>query len=185
MQAQYTSQHFQELIQSIMEVVNIGKELREDQSGINMSYNFIGDYVSFDPSRLLKANDELTHRVSIEEYVKAITIHELGHAMDRDALLASLTRTFEIFDLKESHTFDEFYTDKTLMSVLIEEHEMNIVFEETAWENAEKLNRLYQLVEEESFHLIKEHSLSTYRKLYQEDLEHFQKLQSVPSLQPA
>lgn len=60
--------------------------------------------------------------------------------------------------------------------MLIEEHEMNIQFEQTAWENAWMLNRTHPLVPEEDFDYIKQHSLATYQKLYEQDLQAYHHL---------
>ena len=72
-----------------------------------------------------------------------MTLHELGHAVDREALQASLPRTIEIFTMKKQHTLKEIYHQEQLLAMLIEEHEMNIQFEQTAWENAWMLNRTH------------------------------------------
>ena len=78
-------------------------KIKQDDSGINMSYNFIGDYVGFDAKRLVEARNELMLPTSLEIYVKTMTLHELGHAVDRQALQASLPRTIEIFTMKKQH----------------------------------------------------------------------------------
>ena len=96
-----TEKYIHQLISSTMHDVLMDVELKQDNSGINMSYNFIGNYVGFDVNRLLEASDEMQTPISLESYIKIITIHELGHAIDRDALLDSLSRTLEIYNIKE------------------------------------------------------------------------------------
>lgn len=165
-----------DIINSVMQVVGMTITIKQDHSGINMSYNFIGDYVGFDAERLIEASHELPLPPSLEVYVKTITLHELGHAVDREALQSSLPRTIEIFTMKKQHPLKEIYLDEHLLSMLIEEHEMNIRFEQTAWDNAWELNGIYNLVPEEDFHYIKQHSLATYKKLYEQDLQAYHHL---------
>jgi hypothetical protein len=66
-----------------------------------------------------------------------------------------------------------------LFSLIIEEHEMNIAFEKTAWMNAEKLNGLYQIVEWDIFEMMKIASLETYNLFYEEDLRLYSKLKAA------
>ena len=63
------------------------------------------------------------------------------------ALLESLERTIEIFRTKNSNLVSEIYNDRELLSMIMEEHEMNIIFEETAWRNAERLNADFNFVD--------------------------------------
>lgn len=177
--------YIQQLIKSTMQAVGMEVELKQDNSGINMSYNFIGHYVGFDVNRLVEASEEMQLPISLELYIKIITMHELGHAIDRDALLNTLSRTLEIFDKKNSHSLYELYNNVDLLAMLIEEHEMNIVFEETAWENAKTLNKKFQIVDEESFKAVKAHSLLTYTELYEEDLHLYEGLVASQSVQIA
>lgn len=160
----------EEIIHSTMQAVKMTMELRKDHSGINMSYNFIGDYIGVDVNRLFVAIEEISFPITMELYVKILTIHELGHAMDRVALLHTLDRTIEIFNMKRNYSTKELYNNLELLAVVLEEHEMNLVFEETAWTNAETLNEIYQIVDPISLEYVKNHSLSTYRDLYKADL---------------
>src|SRR5690606_41628913 len=73
---------------------------RSSDLGVNMSYNFITNVVSFDANRLVEAADELSS-IPFDQYVKTITLHELGHAIDRPALDASLTRTLDYFNMRD------------------------------------------------------------------------------------
>jgi len=180
-----TEKYIHQLISSTMHDVLMDVELKRDNSGINMSYNFIGNYVGFDVNRLQEASSEVQTLISLESYIKIITIHELGHAIDRDALLASLSRTLEIYNTKKSHSLYELYNNLDLFAMLIEEHEMNIIFEETAWENAKILNKKFQIVDERSFEAVKAHSLSTYMNLYNEDLHLYEELVASQSVQIA
>lgn len=184
MQDNYKENALRQLILSTINAVGMNTELKKDECGINMSYNFIGDYVGFDGKRLVEASKEMQVDIPFEQYVKTLTIHELGHAIDREALQASLDRTLEILDMKNNHSPRELYTNPDLLSVLLEEHEMNIQFEETAWRNAKILNEEARLVDEITFELIKKHSLSTYKDIYEEDLSLYSKLVEERSMQP-
>ena len=173
------------VIHSVMQTVGLTVAIKQDHSGINMSYNFIGDYIGFDAKRLVEARNELMLPLPLEVYVKTITLHELGHAVDREALQASLPRTIEIFKMKKQHAKTEIYRNERLLSMIIEEHQMNIQFEETAWENACKLNNTLHLIDQKDFDYIKQHSLATYHKLYEQDLHVYHNLLSQPVLQLA
>lgn len=161
-----------------MDVVGMKEELREVYDGINMSYNFIGKYVGYDIERLEISHAEYASFCSFETYIKTMTLHELGHAIDLPALEASLARTIEIFTMKKSTMQEEMYDTPELLKVLIEEDEMNVAFEITAWENAAKLNEQYQLVNRADFQTIESNSLATYQKLYAENLLKFDELLS-------
>ncbi|MFJ7665555.1 integrase [Lysinibacillus sp. NPDC097195] len=178
-------QELYSVIHSVMQTVGITMAIKEDHSGINMSYNFIGDYIGFDAKRLKEAGNELMIPLPLDVYVKTITLHELGHAVDREALQASLPRTIEIFQMKRQHTKKEIYRNEHLLSMIIEEHEMNIEFEETAWNNAWELNNTCHLIDKKDFDYIKQHSLATYNKLFQQDLQSYHNLVSQPVLQLA
>ncbi|MFF2449436.1 integrase [Neobacillus sp. NPDC058068] len=143
-----------------------------------MSYNFILNYIGYDDIRIEEAITEMQDPVSLKSYIQAFTLHELGHALDRDALLDSLTKTLEYYEMKKNSTKYEQYSDSNLLAMLIEEHEMNISFEETAWVNAEKLNREYGLVDWASFEKLKNQGMATYLKLYAKDLQLYNKLLS-------
>ena len=171
MLSRYTNKYIQEAISSVMKTVMIDLEIRPDRSGINMSYNFIGHYIGVDFGRLMSSWKEIQAPISLESYIKILTIHELGHAMDRPALLESLERTIEIFQTKKSYSISEIYTNRELFAMLIEEHEMNSTFEQTAWVNAERLNQRFSLISHSSFGLVKRHSLESYQIFYLEDLK--------------
>jgi hypothetical protein len=168
----------EQLIHSTMRAVGIEIEWKQNPSGVNMSYNFILNYIGYDVKRIEEAIKEMQAQVSLECYIKAFTLHELGHALDRKALLDSLTKTLEFYEMKKNHTIYEQYSDYNLLSMLIEEHEMNIAFEETAWANAKKLNMEYGIVDWDSFEKAKNHGMATYLKLYEKDLEVYNKLVS-------
>jgi hypothetical protein len=165
-----------QLIQSTVAAVQMDIRLKPDSSGVNMSYNFILDYVGFDTQRLQQARNEMQTHIPLDEYIKILTLHELGHAVDREALMDSLPRTMEIYEMKKKHPFHQQYEDLDLLEMIIEEHKMNILFEETAWLNAEELNRIYRIVDWYSFEKVKTHSLSTYQELYEKDLALYDRL---------
>lgn len=171
MLSRYTNDYIEEIIKSVMDTVKMNLELRQDHSGVNMSYNFIGNYIGVDFERLLSSWEETHTSISLESFIKVLTIHELGHAADRLALLESLERTIEIFQTKKRYILSEIYNDRSLLAMLIEEHEMNITFEQTAWVNAEQVNQKYNLVHQSTFRLVKKLSLESYQKLYLEDLK--------------
>ncbi|MGN7476819.1 integrase [Solibacillus silvestris] len=182
---QYADKYLHELISSIILATGLNIALEQDHTGVNMSYNFITDIVSFDADRLVEAAGELCSEVPFDIYVKAITLHELGHALDRPALEASLTRTLDFFEMRDNYSANEIYRNPILLSMVIEEHKMNIAFEETAWVNAEKLNDNLQLVDVNMFEIIKKHSLSSYIQNYEEDLAIFGQIHKEAALQPA
>jgi hypothetical protein len=166
-------------IKSTMKAVNINLEIKSLQTGVNMTYNFIYDYVGFDIRRIVEARREMQMPVSLDVYIKALTIHELGHAMDRKALMESLPRTIEIAKMKKIYPQKEMANNLSLFALIIEEHEMNIAFEKTAWMNAEKLNGLYQIVEWDIFEKMKIAGLETYNLFYEEDLRLYSKLKAA------
>lgn len=169
----------QQLIQYTMKTAGAEKELREVSDGINMSYNFVGKYVTFDRARLKVSHQELAPACPFEQFVQAITLHELGHAMDQEALDASLARTMEIFTMKKSYPMRKIFQTPELLSMLIEEDEMNIGFETTAWDHAALMNEAHQLVEPEYFEVIRKNSLKTYEDLHKEGLDAYERLTSV------
>ncbi|WP_235863338.1 integrase [Ureibacillus sinduriensis] len=170
MQDYYNEEYLYQLITSTIQAVGMHNEVKQDESGINMTYNFISNCVGFDACRLVEAWKEIEAAIPFEQYVITLTMHELGHAMDREALQQSLSRTLEIMEIKAEHSERELYTNEHLLSIIIEEHEMNITFEETAWHNAKRLNEKANLVDEVTFELIKNQGLATYNSIYEEDL---------------
>lgn len=176
MTKQHKEKELYDAIYAVIQAVGMTVTIKQDHSGINMSYNFIGDYVGFDAKRLIEARNELELPISLEVYVKTMTLHELGHAMDRDALQASLPRTIEIFTMKKQHSLKEIYRQEHLLTMMLEEHEMNIQFEQTAWDNARALNHIHQLVSETDFDNIMLHSLATYKTLYEQDVQAYHHL---------
>lgn len=169
-------EQIEQWIQSAIETIGVDIEVIRKNSGVNMSYDFIKHYVGVDIKRVQEAKKEMRSSISLELYVKILTLHELGHAADREALIASLPRTIEIYEMKKSHPLKEQYNDTALLGMRIEEHKMNIAFEETAWANARKLNKQYRIADWNSFEKVKAHSLLTYKKQYQRDLEIYTKL---------
>lgn len=165
-----------ELIKHTIQSVQMDQKVREDATNVNMSYDFIEDRVYFDFNRVQEACKEMAYPVPLETYIKTLTIHELGHAMDRGTLLNSMDRLIEIAKLKRKHSFAERRENPELFAVDIESHQLEISFEETAWEHAEYLNRTYQIVDWDSFYKIKEHSMASYLKYYEKDLATYRKL---------
>ncbi|QCR31352.1 integrase [Lysinibacillus sp. SGAir0095] len=176
MQDYYNDEYLYQLITSTIQAVGMDNELKQDESGINMTYNFISNCVGFDAKRLVEAWMEIEGFIPFEQYVRTLTMHELGHSIDREALQQSLDRTLEIMEIKESNSEIMLYTNEHLLSIILEEHEMNITFEETAWGNAKQLNEKAKLVDEVTFEMIKNHSLATYKNLYEEDLSIYRRV---------
>lgn len=169
-------QQILQLVEQTMATLHFFVDIKEDDSGINMSYNFIHHYVGIDVERIQEAIHELTFPVSLDAYIQAFTMHELGHAMDREALLVALPKMIDVFEMKREHSLYEQYNTIDFLSMIIDEREMNLTFEETAWNNAAQMNEQHQLVDWDTFHQLKTHSLATYRKYYQRDLEIYQNL---------
>jgi len=163
-------------ILSTTKAVHMNINLKLQNTGVNMSYDFIHHYIGCDLNRVQKARNTMKNPIPLEAYIKTLTMHELGHAMDREALLKSLPKTIEIFKMRRYHSETEYRNNAQLFQMIIEEHEMNIEFEETAWRNAEALNRLYNIVDWNDFNRVKEHSISTYKTLYDAELRHYNKI---------
>lgn len=147
-----------------MQRTGLNLDVKEDHCGINMTYQFIHDYVTYDSERIMQALAEQRHPVDLDTYVTAITLHELGHSTDREALLASIPQSIEVLKLKQGLPVPAQYGDPNVLGILIEEDERNLVFEKTAWENAGMLNSMHQLVRPDDFDAIAIQSLGTYEK---------------------
>ncbi|MGN7386399.1 integrase [Sporosarcina sp. SAFN-015] len=171
MEERMTESQIVALIESTIHAVNMDVELKQESTGVNMMYDFIKDEVIVDIARVRKACQELPEPMPLEIYLRVLTIHELGHAMDRKALLDSLDRTKEIIHMKKQAAAEMRSTDLPFMTMVMEEHETDIAFEETAWANAEILNSFFEIVDGASFEKVKVHSLATYRTVYEADLE--------------
>jgi hypothetical protein len=159
------------IIESTIQDVKMDVELKREKTGVNMMYDFIKDEVLVDIARVQKACLELPEPMPLETYLRILTIHELGHAMDRQALLDSLDRTKEIIMRKRQAAAEKRPADLSFMTMVMEEHETDFAFEETAWANAEILNGFFEIVGADSFEKVKAHSLSTYRSSYEYDLQ--------------
>jgi|GEM_PF-434685 len=164
------------LICAVVAEVQMDAGVCEQSTGVNMSYDFIQNRVYFDFYRVQEARLEMDDPVSLEQYIRSLTIHELGHAMDRETLLASMPRMIEIAKVKRKHSFTERKERLDLFKTDIDSHEMEIGFEETAWKHAETLNRLYQIADWDSFHKVVAHSMKSYTKYYEKDLQTYRKL---------
>ncbi|MBY0223018.1 integrase [Sporosarcina aquimarina] len=185
MNNQLVSDQLYQLVFAVMKKVQMDVPIREVHDGVNMSYNFIGKYIGYDTKRLATAHQEMAPFCTIETYVQTITLHELGHVMDQEALEASLTKTLEFFTMRKSFTMNQIFKDLDLLGMLIEEDLMNKVFEETAWENAARLNEQYGLIETECFEQIRKNSLATYEMVYEEDLYYYEELKRQANIELA
>lgn len=171
-----TTQDITEVITSTIRAVNMDLKLKQERTGVNMMYDFIKNEVLVDCERVQAACMELPEPMSLKTYVEILTIHELGHAMDREALHASLDRTIEIYEAKKLVAAEKRAIDLPYLTMLLEEHEADIVFEQTAWANAEILNRFFQVADWHCFETVKAHSLSTYEASLETDRMLFNKL---------
>ncbi|WP_017729303.1 hypothetical protein [Halalkalibacterium ligniniphilum] len=164
------------LIESTLIDVNIVIDVKHKRTRVNMVYDFIQGTLIFDAKRMVEARNEMMEKVSLEDYIKALTLHELGHHLDRYALIASLPRTYEIYELKQKIPYSERRKNLSLFKVDLEEHEMDYAFEESAWAYAKKLNRLYNLVNDNVFEKVKFNSMLSYLASYNQDLLIYQQL---------
>lgn len=174
--------HIKKLIQKTMDTVGLNLKIKQQRTGINMSYNFIGEYVGYDVKRVTEARNEFFSHISLDSYIKTFTLHELGHALDQSTLIKSLPQTIKMIETKRTCSLHEQYNNLEVLTLIIEEHLMNIAFEETAWLNARKLNRLYHVVDWDSFDELNKHGLSTYTTLYQRDLSIYNNLMTTENI---
>ena len=145
-------------------------------NGINMSYDFIENKVYFDPSRLQQALFEMDQPVTVQQYIQTLTLHELGHALDRQSLLDAMPKMIEIAKVKRKKRFVERREDLVLFAYDMQAHEMDLAFEETAWENAKKLNERLSLISWDVFERVETQGMASYRKLYEKDAMTYKKL---------
>lgn len=162
-------------IQSILILAGYKVDVVEHNKGINMSYNFIYDRIGVDIARIQEARKELASPVSLKTYIEVMTLHELGHAADREALLESLPWTIEIYNIKKAATEDSHYSDANLLKIILDEQLMNIEFEKTAWNHAETMNQQHQITDKETFEFIRAHSLASYEIPYLENLQIYER----------
>lgn len=163
-------------IQSVLDLAGYRLDIIEHNKGINMSYNFIHDRIGVDIARIQKARKELSSPVSLKTYIEVMTLHELGHATDREALLDSLPWTIEAYNMKKAVPEDSHYSDVNLLKIILDEQLMNIEFEKTAWNHAETMNQRLRITNAETFEFIRQHSLASYEIPYLENLRLYERL---------
>ncbi|WOV87163.1 integrase [Sporosarcina oncorhynchi] len=171
-----TRQDITEIITSTIRDVHMDVKLKHERTGVNMMYDFIKDEVLVDCERVQAACAELSEQMPLKTYVEVLTLHELGHALDREALLASLDLATERYEVKQLVITGKKATDLPYIEMLLEEHESDILFEKTAWNNAEMLNRFFQVVDWNCFETVKAHSMATYEALLHADLKLYEHL---------
>src|SRR5699024_1606968 len=88
-------------IDETMKAVNISKTVTHLSNKINMTYNYITDEISFDAKRITKVMKNYPH-ISLKDYVITFTLHELGHALDRENLLKSYDQTVHLYKLRRT-----------------------------------------------------------------------------------
>lgn len=165
-----------DIITSTIQAVNMDIELKQECTGVNMMYDFIKNEVLVDYKRVQIACKELPESMQLKTYLEILTIHELGHAMDREALLASLDRAIELYEAKKLVAAEKRPFDLSYLKMRLEEHKTDIAFEKTAWANAEILNRFFEIVDWNDFEKVKAHSLSTYHAFFEMDLKLYEGL---------
>lgn len=150
-------------ITETMQEVQLPKKVESLSNNINMTYNYITDKISFDPSRI-QYNLKKYPLISLKDYVITFTLHELGHSLDRDNLLNSYEQTLEWFKLsKKLNKHEKARNLKYLKLCLLEDH-ANLAFEKEAWNNAIHLNNEFQLVPMDTLEHLKSDSLFTYEQ---------------------
>lgn len=164
------------LITTTIQAVDMKVATGVQKTGVNMSYDYIEDRVYVDCERVVQACEEIKGSINLNDYIKTLTLHELGHALDREVLLAAMPRMIEIAKIKRKHAFMERRENLKLFTMDIESHEMDIVFEETAWKYARELNEQYGIVREDIFKQVEEHSMASYFKFYEKDLINYKRL---------
>lgn len=170
-------------ISATIQAVNLNRKVGIQQSGVNMSYDFIEDCIYVDLKRVIQARLEMPQPVDLPEYIKALTLHELGHALDREALLTAMPRMIEIARIKRENEFVTRRKDIQLFSYDIEAHKMDIAFEKTAWGNARVLNAQYGIVSWSIFEQVENHSMSSYYGFYEKDLTDYKRLVAAERMQ--
>lgn len=158
------------VIEDTLSMIQLDIEVRLDTCGINMNYHFINNTIGYDPVRIVAAKKEIGFPITLTEYVQTFTLHEVGHALDREALLASLEDTVAVMKLHKKYPSYQLKTDPNLLKQIVKEDERNISYEKTAWNNARKLNKEYNVVNVDLFNKIETHSLQTYIDMYKESL---------------
>ncbi|MCJ7841559.1 hypothetical protein MUB24_11765 [Lederbergia sp. NSJ-179] len=157
-------------IHKATEAAQLPMRIKQRQSGVNMSYHFLENFIGFNPKRLIQSHREMREAVALKAFVQALTLHELGHFLDRKALLASIPKSYHIYQIKKAHTYSERCRNIELFQWDIEDHEMNYRFEETAWLNAHTLNQRHSIVESPIMDQVQFNSLLTYTAPYNRDL---------------
>ncbi|WP_432353316.1 integrase [Sporosarcina sp. A2] len=149
--------------------VNMEINVVQKKTGVNMMYDFIENCVLVDSERLHVARAEMENEISLPDYIQALTLHELGHALDRQALMESLPGTLEVIALKKTYSRQELYGETELLKKVIDENDRDYQFEETAWAHAERLNDMCRIVSAGQMEQMKKHGLATYKELFLQD----------------
>lgn len=157
------------IIRGTIAAVGMEIDVMPRTTGVNMMYHFIEHCILVDSDRLLSAREEMKNVLSLKDYVQTLTLHELGHVLDREALLASLPGTREVIELKRTYGQQELYSSTHLLKKLVDENDQDYRFEETAWINAERLNSTYKLVSAKCMIQMKLHGLATYKQAFSKD----------------
>lgn len=160
-------------IDTIANKVNIPKEIISLSNGVNMTYNYLTDEISFDARRIAHILNHYPH-ISLKDYVTTFTLHELGHSLDRDNLFQSYDQTVEWYELSNRLTPEEKETNLRFLELTYLEAEADLHFEHVAWSHAIRLNEIFHLVSEPVFDQLQDDSLSTYEENYEYSKELFE-----------
>lgn len=159
--------------------VNLSKEIISLSNGVNMTYNYLTDEISFDARRIAHILNHYPH-ISLKDYVTTFTLHELGHSLDRDNLLQSYDQTVEWYKLSNSLTTEERETNLRFLELSYLEADLH--FEHVAWSHAIRLNETFHLVSEPILDQLQDDSLLTYEENYEYSKELFKTNKKIPML---
>jgi len=168
-------------IDAIATKVELPKEIISLSNGVNMTYNYLTDEISFDARRIAHILNHYPH-ISLKDYVTTFTLHELGHSLDRDNLLQSYDQTVEWYKLANRLTTEEKETNLRFLELSYLEAEADLHFEHVAWSHAIRLNEIYHLVSETVLDQLQDDSLLTYEDNYEYSKDLFEASKKIPTL---
>lgn len=168
-------------IDTITNKLDLPKEIISLSNGVNMTYNYLTDEISFDAQRITHILNHYPH-ISLKDYVTTFTLHELGHSLDRDNLFESYDQTVEWYKLSNGLTPEEKEINLRFLELSYLEAEADLHFEHVAWSHAIRLNEIFHLVSEPVFNQLQADSLLTYEDNYEYSKELFEANKKIPTL---
>lgn len=168
-------------IDTVARKVDLPKEIISLSNGVNMTYNYLTDEISFDARRIAHILNHYPH-ISLKDYVTTFTLHELGHSLDRDNLLQSYDQTVKWYELSNRLTSEEKETNLPFLELSYLEAEADLHFEHVAWSHAIRLNEAFDLVSELVFDQLQNDSLLTYVDNFEYSKESFEANKKIPTL---